>query len=678
VLAGLLTVAALATSTVFMWQRARGVAETAAYRNASQAALSVAREQERLIETALQLAVGLAQRREVQARDADRCHILFESVLRAFPMYLDLLATRPSTGEVFCAGRSPASINLVNPADVRRAVESGNTTLGQLTLDTASRRASLTLTAPAVDDAGSVQAVVVLALDLTRLTRTMVETPLAEGATFFIVERSGMVLAHHPEPELWVGEILAEPLRDLLVGGWAGTAEGTGLDGRTSLFAVAPLLRDVARLGDASVVVAIPRQAILHDSQRLLSAHVVGLGILALLMLVTAGVTADRLVMRPIAAMTAALRRLMAGDRTARPPATSRGGLVRPLALAVERLARKIEAQWSESAHLEKMLARAEAPPASATAPTRREPAPAVAPAPPERSRPPAAPTAVSLSASEARVEPSAPTSLEAYWEVTEAPFGSSSDPRFLFLAPNNEDALLQLTYAVHQRRGCALLTGEPGCGKTTLVRALLARLDSKSYQVVVLNSPSGTPTDLLRDILRQLGMPTQDRRRADLVPLLNDALERNFWRRRDTVIVADDTHLVQEDRWLEQIGLLLSPRSDSRSAVTIVMVGAPQLTEKVREVKILDQRVAVRCHLTPLDEAFTARYVAHRLAVVGRVAPIFTAEALKLVFAVTRGTPREINNLCDSALMRGFVARAPEIDETMVRAVASLSEAQP
>ena len=686
-LAATLTVGALAGSAVLMWHEGRALAETAAYRNAAQVALGVARDQERLIETAQQLLVGLAQRREIQTRDAGRCKILFDGVLRAFPMYLDILAARPS-GEVFCAGRATASVELVNPEDVRRSADSGNATLGRYTLHRGNRKSSITVTAPAVDDAGSVQAVIVVALDLAWLSRTLVETPLPEGTTLFLIERTGMVLAHYPEPERWVGEILNEPLRNAFLGGGQGLVAETGLDGFPTLFAVAPLLRDVRRAADASVVVAIPRHAVTRDANRLLSTHLAALGILTLLLLVTAGLIADLWVVRPLASLTRELGRLLAGKAPARPLFASRHGALRPLARVVERLAKKFEEQWHETTLLEKMLARASAAPETEAPPVERAPAPRPpAPRPPdlaERARRPApatvspperdaqeAPAAASMPERPAQEAPAATTPLEPYWGLTETPFGNASDPRFLFLAPDNEDTLMQVTYVVRQRRGCALLTGEAGCGKTTLIRALTTRLEPERHQVILLSGPGGTAGDLLRGILRQLGIATQERRRPELLQLVNDAFERNFWRGRDTVIVVDDAHLVEDRRWFEQMGLLLNLRTNPRSPVTIVLVGEPELVEKVQAVKVLDQRIAVRCHLVPLDEPHSARYIAHRLAIAGRVEPIFTAAALKYVFAATRGTPRDINNLCDSALMRGFVERAQQVDEPTVRAAA-------
>ena len=169
----LATLAALAGWTLSTRTEARRQAVTVAQRSASQVAQSVARDQERLIESASQLLVGLAQQPEVQTHNATGCTLLFAGVLKRFPQYLDLVALKPS-GEVFCAGRSPEpAASFVEPADVHRSMETGDSVLGRYTIDRASGKAAISLSAPSVDDAGVVRAIVVAGLDLTWLARTL-------------------------------------------------------------------------------------------------------------------------------------------------------------------------------------------------------------------------------------------------------------------------------------------------------------------------------------------------------------------------------------------------------------------------------------------------------------------------------------------------------------------------
>ncbi len=255
----------------------------------------------------------------------------------------------------------------------------------------------------------------------------------------------------------------------------------------------------------------------------------------------------------------------------------------------------------------------------------------------------------------------------ESYWGLSEPPFDNSPNPKFFYLSPEHEEALVRLMYAVRQRKGCAMLTGEYGCGKTTLSRALVQRLEAERFEIGLLTNPSWTAIDFLREILYQLGVETEEKNKAELLHLLNDLFFRNFQAGRDTVIIVDEAQLIDDDSVFEELRLLMNFQTDDRFLVTILLIGSPELAVKVRRLKHLDQRIAIRYHLNTLDDAHTANYVAHRLKMAGRSTRIFTEEAIKLIFDFTRGTPREINNLCDIALLVGYSKRLTEIDERVI-----------
>src|SRR6266446_5652587 len=227
----------------------------------------------------------------------------------------------------------------------------------------------------------------------------------------------------------------------------------------------------------------------------------------------------------------------------------------------------------------------------------------------------------------------------ETYWGLKEQPFDNSPNPKFFYLSPEHEEALVRLMYAVRQRKGCALLTGEYGCGKTTLSRALIQRVEAERYEIGLLTNPRWTPTDFLREVLYQLGIESQGTTKTDLLHQLNDVFFRNF-------------------------------QTDDRFLVTLLLIGSPELAAKVRRLKHLDQRIAIRYHLNTLDDAHSAAYIAHRLQMAGQSRPIFTEAAVKLIFDFTRGTPREINNICDIALLVGYSKKATAIDERIIAEV--------
>jgi len=237
-------------------------------------------------------------------------------------------------------------------------------------------------------------------------------------------------------------------------------------------------------------------------------------------------------------------------------------------------------------------------------------------------------------------------------------------------MSPEHEEALVRLVYTVRHRKGCGMLTGEYGCGKTTLSRALIQRLEAERYEIGLLTNPSWTPADFLREVLYQLGVETHETRKPELLHLLNDLFFRNYQAGRESVVIVDEAQLIEDDSVFEELRLLMNFQTDDRFLVTLLLIGSPELGVKVRRLKHLDQRISLRYHLNTLDDQHTASYIAHRLRMAGQPKQLFTEEAVKLIFDFTRGTPREINNLCDVALLVGYSKRVKEVGDKIVAEV--------
>ena len=258
----------------------------------------------------------------------------------------------------------------------------------------------------------------------------------------------------------------------------------------------------------------------------------------------------------------------------------------------------------------------------------------------------------------------------EQYWGLSEPPFDNSPNPKFFYLSPEHEEALIRMVYAVKQRKGAAMLTGEYGCGKTTLSRALIQRLEADRYEVGLLTNPCWNTVEFLREILYQLGVESQEKSKADLLHRLNEVMYENMRAEKDTVIVIDEAQLIEDDSVFEELRLLLNFQLDDRFLLTLLLIGSPELRDKVRSIRQLDQRIAIRYHLNTLDYHHTASYIAHRLRTAGQPRQLFSEEAIRQIFDFTRGIPREINNLCDLCLLIGSSKRVPEIDEKIVAEV--------
>jgi general secretion pathway protein A len=145
-----------------------------------------------------------------------------------------------------------------------------------------------------------------------------------------------------------------------------------------------------------------------------------------------------------------------------------------------------------------------------------------------------------------------------------------------------------------------------------------------------------------------------------------------NARRGRETLLIVDDAQQADDPAWFEELSSLLNIQTNERTLVTILLSGTPELIAMIQRVQHLDRRVSVRCALAPLTEEQVAQYVRYRLGVAGGDASIFTREAIARIHEASRGIPRAVNDLCDSALLLARLDDLHTIDEAVLRRVLS------
>ncbi|HEX2440059.1 MAG TPA: AAA family ATPase [Methylomirabilota bacterium] len=672
-LAGILGLVVLVAWAVILHREARRQARRQAGRSAVVVAQSVARENERLLDAARQLLLALSQRPEVVgAGNRAACPALLAGIRGAVTGYLDLVAVKPD-GEVFCSARGTKKLPVgLEAADIRATAESGNPVRGRFGIDRVAGRPTLALATPAIDDAGTVRAVVAASLDLGQLERVMVESPLPAGSALMLIDAGGVILSHHAQPERWRGEILDDAQRELMTTPTDGIADASWLDDVPSLVLFEPLLRDADRVRDATIAVALPRQAVYKDADRLFGLELAGLGLLTLAVLVCGALVMDQLVARPAQGLLRVIRSLNSGDVRARMrKADERHTLVGRLARSVNALGRRLEEHQQAARHLEEQLRTERTARLLATAPAMESAADAPAGEEGHRAAAHAEGAAVYSVPPADATEPGEPGD-EHGWGLRESPFENAPNPRFLWLSPTHSDALVRLTYALRQRRGCAVLTGEPGCGKTLLTRAVVQRLDPERYEIGLLTNPHGGRIDLLRQVLYELGVDSGESSRTELLHTLHELVVANAQRGRETLIIVDDAQQVEDPAWFEELSSLLNIQTNERTLITLLLAGTPELTGVIQKVQHLDRRVSVRCGLSPLNAEQTAQYIRYRLTVAGAESSMFGRDATLLIHQASRGIPRAINDLCDSAMLLARLDKLPTIDAGVVRRVLS------
>lgn len=265
----------------------------------------------------------------------------------------------------------------------------------------------------------------------------------------------------------------------------------------------------------------------------------------------------------------------------------------------------------------------------------------------------------------------------EEFYGFAQPPFNLTPDPRFLYRSASHAVALQQVLQAIHRHEGFIVLTGDIGTGKTMLCRALLEQTDPKTFSALILN-PFLTVEELLREVLLGFGVASRETIRSgrlataskhELVNTLHDFLRTLAPLGASALVVMDEAQHLSPDV-LEEIRILSNLELTDRGLLQILIVGQLNLLEVLEraELRQFNQRISLRCSLTPLEPSEVDAYVAHRLTVAKGQRPVrFTPDGIALVHRISGGVPRLINLICDRALMAGHEAESEEITARLV-----------
>lgn len=257
----------------------------------------------------------------------------------------------------------------------------------------------------------------------------------------------------------------------------------------------------------------------------------------------------------------------------------------------------------------------------------------------------------------------------EAFYGLREKPFSILPDPDLIYWCQNHRLAFAMLEFGVMNSAGFTVITGEIGCGKTTLVRYLLRKLDNHVTACVISNTPR-SQDGLLPWLLMSLNQPFEGSYPA-LFKQFQRFLYDQFSRGRRTILIVDEAQNLGIEA-LEELRMLSNVNTDKQQFLQIILVGQPQLKDLLRAPELLQfaQRVSSDFHLRPLNADEVGKYVDFRLRAVESQSDLFTDEACKIIADTSQGIPRTINILCDTALVYGFAAGAKMITAEIVEKV--------
>jgi general secretion pathway protein A len=258
------------------------------------------------------------------------------------------------------------------------------------------------------------------------------------------------------------------------------------------------------------------------------------------------------------------------------------------------------------------------------------------------------------------------------FYGLQRPPFEMTPDPAFLVLGEAHREGLATLVYAVRARKGFVLLTGEVGTGKTTLLHALLSQLDASTASAFIFN-PRLEPLDFFRMMFDEYGIEERCTTKGEYLLALNRFLIERLERNQPTLLIVDEAQTLSAEM-LEEVRLLSNLETPTRKLIQIMLVAQPELLTMLErpDLRQLRQRIVLRHHLRPFDEAETVAYVEERLRLAGYTGKgLFDRKALREIAEVSGGIPRVVNVLCDGALLLGYARQLLTVGRDEIREVA-------
>jgi general secretion pathway protein A len=258
----------------------------------------------------------------------------------------------------------------------------------------------------------------------------------------------------------------------------------------------------------------------------------------------------------------------------------------------------------------------------------------------------------------------------EGFYGLRERPFDLTPNPRFLFMTAQHREALTTLEYGLSRRTGIALLVGDAGTGKTTIVHAALQSQSVQRSHVVYLNNPALTRGEFIEFLAAGFDLSAAAASsKTRLLAELTEALATRHAAGTMAALIIDEAQCLP-DGLLEEIRLLANIESASEKLLSIILAGQPEIAGRLNAASLrqLKQRIGLRCTLAPLTSAETASYIAARLRIAGgEVAAVFTADAVQTIHERSGGIPRTVSVICDNALVSGFALDRRPVDRAVV-----------
>ena len=254
---------------------------------------------------------------------------------------------------------------------------------------------------------------------------------------------------------------------------------------------------------------------------------------------------------------------------------------------------------------------------------------------------------------------------IKAFYGFTDFPF--KKDISKIFLS-RQLDYLHKRSSHFLQTQGIALLTGEIGSGKTTFMRWFLKSLNHNSYRYIYISHTARTARSFFRIAARELGL-APEHYFEDISAQVKQTLSKLWTKQKLRPVLVIDEAQNLSDSVLEEIRLLTNFRMDSTDYLSVFLLGPPVLKARLKLVPYaaLKQRISFIYHLTGLEQDEVKPYLLHRLKYAGRKKPLFSDDAVRLLFNYSKGLPRVINTMAHESLYQAALKEMDMVDEDLI-----------